>query len=366
MTSLGRLTPPAREYRAATPRTYTTDRVAALTAASTSGPAAIATATAAVEIAAGVWGRALSLANVSPQTARTRAITPGLLELTGRALARRGQVVFDLEVDAGGDLALLPCAASSVLIGSADPRTWVYVLSVNGPSSTRTVYRARGGVVHLQAGTQPDRPWQGRAPWQTAQLSGALLAGVERQLAGEAESASGYILPTPDTGDRGQAADADGDEDPLTALRRDLAAARGRTLLAPSMAAGFGGGPGVSPTTSQEYLARRFGANPPDSLIELRRDVERSILSTYGILPTLFYERAAGTALREAARQVHALSAVPVAELVAAQLSEALNEPVTLDLRRGRATDTATLARAVGSLVTAGVDVNEAREIVGL
>ena len=62
---------------------------------------------------------------------------------------------------------------------------------------------------------------------------------------------------------------------------------------------------------------------------------------------------------------MHALSAVPLAGLVAAQLSEALNEPVTLDLRRGRATDVATLARAVGSLVTAGVDVNEARELVG-
>ena len=170
----------------------------------------------------------------------------------------------------------------------------------------------------------------------------------------------------PDTGDRGQAADADGEDDPLTTLRRDMAAAQGKTLLVPSLAGGLGAGPGVSPTTSQEYMPRRFGADPPESLIELRRDIERSVLSCYGILPALFFERAAGTALREAARQVHALSAVPVAELVAAQLSDALNEPVTLDLRRGRATDTATNARALGSLVTAGVDVNEAREIVGL
>ena len=74
-------------------------------------------------------------------------------------------------------------------------------------------------------GRDATRPWEGRAPWQTAQLSGALLAGVERQLAGEAESASGYVMPTPDVGDKGQAADADGEDDPLTALRRDLAAA---------------------------------------------------------------------------------------------------------------------------------------------
>ena len=357
------LTPPPREFRDTT-RTYTTDRVAQLSAASTSGPAAIATATAAIETAAGVWGRALALATVSPQTPRTRAITPSLLELTGRALARRGQVVFDLEVDAGGDLAMLPCAASSVLIGTADPRTWIYTLQLYGPSSTRTVYRGRGGVVHLQAGTQPDRPWAGRAPWHTAHLSGELLAGIERQLAGEAGSASGYLVPMPDTGDRGQDAASDGEDDPLTSLRRDMAAARGRTLLAPSMAGGFGGGPGVSPTTSQEYMPRRFGADPPESLIELRRDVARSVLSCYGILPALYYERAAGTALREAGRQTHANSAVAIATLIGSQLSEALDEPITLTLPRP--TDTATLARAVGSLVTAGVDVNEAREIVGL
>ena len=120
MITLG-LTPPAREDRAATTRTYTTDQIGALTAATTAGPAAIATATAAVEIAAGIWGRALSLAIVSPQTARTRAITPSLLELAGRALARRGQVVFDLEIGVRGELALIPCAASNVLIGSPDP-----------------------------------------------------------------------------------------------------------------------------------------------------------------------------------------------------------------------------------------------------
>ena len=361
MITLG-LTPPPREYRAAGDRTYTSDRLAAITAAYASGPASIATATAAVEIAAGVWGRALSLAIVTPQNARTRAITPAVLELAGRALARRGQVVFDLEVDAGGDLALIPCAASNVLIGSPDPATWIYSLQCYGPSSTVTRYRPRDGVVHLAANVSPDRPWQGRAPWQSAQLTGQLLAGVERQLSGEAESASGYVLAVPDVGDKGQAADADGEDDPLTALRRDLAAARGRTILAPSMAAGFGGGPGVSP--HDEYQAKRYGINAPLSTIELRRDVERSILSCYGILPALHDPKAAGTALREAGRQTHANSAVPVAELIASQLSAALDEVITLTLPRP--TDTATLARAVSSLVSSGMGIDAALEAVGL
>ena len=101
MITLG-LTPPPREDRAAdTDRTYTTDRVGALMASYASGPGAVATAVAAVEIAAGLWSRALALATVTPQNARTRAITPAILELAGRSLARRGQVVFDLEVRRG-------------------------------------------------------------------------------------------------------------------------------------------------------------------------------------------------------------------------------------------------------------------------
>ena len=87
-------------------------------------------------------------------------------------------------------------------------------------------------------------------------------------------------------------------------------------------------------------------------------------MSCYGILPALHYERAAGTALREAGRQTQANSSVAIATLVGSQLTEALSEEVTLTLPRS--TDMATLARAVGSLVTSGVDVNEAREIVGL
>lgn len=58
----------------------------------------------------------------------------------------------------------------------------------------------------------------------------------------------------------------------------------------------------------------------------------------------------------------------PVAELVQAQLREALDEPgLELDLRRCRAADVATLARAAGSLVQhAGMTLDQARAVVGL
>ena len=64
--------------------------------------------------------------------------------------------------------------------------------------------------------------------------------------------------------------------------------------------------------------------------------------------------------MREARRQYHAGTVVPLATLVEAALSEALNEDVTLNMRRGKATDSATLARAISSLTSSGMDLEAA------
>ena len=284
--------------------------------------------------------------------------------MVGRALCRNGQIVFDLEVS-GGRLMMLPAAAAYVVVGGGLPSSWIYTVTVDGPANTTTVWRPRSGVAHLQYAVDPSRPWIGRAPWQSASLSGALLAGIERQFSGEAGSASGYILPTPDTGDRGQdGADADEEQDPLTTLRRDLAAAGGRTVLAPTTAAGYGAGPGSAP--SKDYKPERFGMNPPSSALEVRRDAERSIFAAAGVPPVLMSHQAPGGSLREGWRQFHALTVEPLAELVSGQLSDALGTHVRLDMRRARSADVGILARAIGSLVTAGMDVAEARRVVGI
>ena len=322
----------------------------------------MAQATAAVETAAGLWARALSLAVVEPQSRRTRALTPSLLAMVGRALCRHGEITYLLEV-AGGRVMMLPASAAYVTTGSGDRRTWIYTVTVDGPGSTVTVYRGRSGVAHLQYMVDPVRPWLGRPPWASAGLSGTLLAGLERQLAGEAGSASGYILPTPDVGDRGQEGEeADEEDDPLTTLRRDLAAAGGRTVLAPTTAAGYGAGPGAAP--SKDYKPERFGFAPPETAVEARRDVERSILAACGVPPVLANHAAPGTSMREAWRQLTVGTVEPLAALIADQLSEALGVDVRLTMPRSA--DVATLARAVQSLTGAGMSVEDAREVVGL
>ena len=116
-------------------------------------------------------------------------------------------------------------------------------------------------------------------------MSGRLLPGVERQLAGEASSASGYFLVGPDTGDRGQAADSDGSTDPQAGILADMAAARGKTMIAPTMKTGYGQGTGNAP--EHDYESVRFGMNPPAGTIEVRRDLAREIAATFGVPPVL-------------------------------------------------------------------------------
>ena len=304
-----------RRYRMGFERSRVSRQLSAFETAAT-GADAIATGVAAVEIASGFYGRDLSLAEVSPRNARTAAISPGWLALAGRSLARDGSFRCDIEVR-GGRVALVPASSAYAVQGTSDPATWIWILTLFGPGDTRTRYRSDDAILNVTIGSSVARPWEGRAPWQAASLSGKLLSGIEKQLAGESQSKSGYVLPVPDLGDRGQGEGDDGESDPLTTLRRDLASAEGRTMLAPSMASGFGAGPGTAPAPASEYVPRRFGANPPTALTELRRDIERSVLASYGILPSLIDPKSSGTALRESRRQFHGtIHSVPLRQSV--------------------------------------------------
>ena len=351
-----------RETRA---RESFTDQQIALISSAALGNDAVATACAVIETAAGMYARDLALAEVTPRNSRTASINPAFLHLVGRELARCGQFVADIQI-VSGKVVLQPAAYAYAVGGSADPASWIWTLNMYGPGYARTRSRPNDGIVNVSIGRTVSRPWAGRAPWQAASLSSGMLSGIEKQLRGESGSASGYVLPVPDVGDKGQGADDDGEADPLTTLRRDLAAANGRTMLAPSMSSGFGAGPGVAPTLTNEYMARRFGINPPSSVAELRRDVERSILSSFGILPSLVDPKASGTALREARRQFHTGTVVALATLIETALSEALNEDISLNMRRGKSTDSATMARAISSLTSSGMSLQDAIEAVGL
>ena len=134
---------PATEVRSGE-HSYTDLVLAGLLAQQGRSAAAAEWATGAVQSAAGLWARCLSVA-----TSDLEPVTPEVLGGIGWDLAIVGEHVSVLQVDAGGRVALLR-ASSWNIAGGPDPRSWLYDLSLSGPTGTYTRVVPADGVLHVR------------------------------------------------------------------------------------------------------------------------------------------------------------------------------------------------------------------------
>ena len=326
-----------RETRADS--SYTDALVAAITANASGQNTAVPTATAALEACAGFVGRAFAAAEVSGPDLYRRALGPACMALIGRALVRRGELVFFIDVQ-DGELLLLPCQTHDV-DGDTDPSTWTYRLTLGGPSRTRTYQPVpAAGVVHLAYARDPETPWRGYGPLQVALLAGRLSAETVAALADEASGPRGHLLTVP----------VDGQDPTVKALREDLGKLKGKVAL---VQGGDWNAPGEGGQAA--WKPNRIGSNPPDALVKQADLATREVYAACGLNPAVFQD-AQGTAAREAYRQALFGLIAPLGRVVAAELSEKLEAPITLDWTELRASDIAGRARAFQSLVGGGMD----------
>ena len=253
------------------------------------GEVAIATATAAVEAAAGYWARALAGATSSHPT-----ITPAYLACVGREMIRRGEALHEIRVDDAGQVQLVPVAHWDVW-GAPDRAAWWYNATINGPSTSSVRPLPGVAVVHQVYAVDPLAPWRGVSPLKYAGLSAELLATLERKLADEAGGPVGSVLPIPqDGGDDGD------DADPMEPLKATLRTLRGRLAFVETTSAGWDEGQTKAPR--RDWQQQRIGANPPATLRDLRGDVAMAVLTACGV-PTALVDDSDGTAQREAWRR---------------------------------------------------------------
>ena len=344
------------ETRAAAP--YSDAIVAAIIARAGGGGSADAATTGAVEAAASLAARAFASATLTPEAP---GVTPLILSTIGREIVRRGECLFLIEVDNDG-LRLLP-SNSWDITGGVAPESWTYLVDLAAPDSTRSVIAPAAGVVHVRAYVEPSAPWRGISPLTGAASTARLLAETEAALADESSGARGYVLPMP----QGPAGD-DGDEDKedaLGALQRDVSALKGKTVLVETAAAGWGEGRAAAPQA--DWKPRRIGADPPDTLRQLRMDAEASILGATGTPVELISARSDGAAVREAWRRYAHAFLAPVGQIVAAELADKLDRPgLALDFSALFASDITGRARAFASMVNGGMDVDKAASLSGL
>ena len=167
-------------------------------------------------------------------------------------------------------------------------------------------------------------------------------------------------MPTPDTGD---AKDDDGNPiDTYAELSKDLAKLGGTLTLAPTMKTG--GGAGMAAAPAGDYQARRFGADPPQRLVELRRLAVGDMLHAYGVAPVLAEPQPAAAAFREAMRQFWTVTMPALGLLISEQAGAALGVP-DLALTFPSPADVVNRSKAVSALTAAGMDLPQALATVG-
>ena len=340
-----------------------TDAVVAALEAQAAATVADVSSTAAIEAAAGALSRAFMAAEVQAPSWAQAAVSPVWLAQVGRSLIREGASLSVVTMGGGGEVELVPAAFWN--FENLDPgrsegereATWRARVTTYGPSTSFTRVLARDRLVFLRWGTSPGTRYRGQGPTSWAHLTARLQGEAERSLADEAAGPLAQLVAVPTDGGDG------GDDDPLAALKADIGTARGRALLLETTSAGWGEGRSAAP--QRDWMATRLGPAPPQGVLEVANASFARMLAACGCSPALF-DDSDGTAKREALRQWHMGTVVPLARLLEHELTARLDTPVKL-VFDGYGRDMVSRAQVFAKLIAAeGVSVEKALEVAGL
>ena len=283
-----------------------------------------ASATAAMEAAAGALSRAFMGAAVNAPPDIAEAVSPRVLGQIGRDLVRVGESLHVIRMS-GGRLHLFP-ASTWYWEGGANPRDWTCTATTYGPSDSETWRVPFDSVVFATWGSPTARPYHGLGPGSWARDTARLMSNAERSLADEAGGPVAQLLPIPQDGGDGE------DTDPLAGLKATIKDAKGNALLVETTAAGWQEGKAAAPLG--DWKAMRLGPNPPEAFGKVAEQSFNRFLAAAGVPPGLFAEGADGTAMRESLRQWHMGVVRPMARALESELSEKFGVAVALKFDR--------------------------------
>ena len=129
---------------------------------------------------------------VASLTGQHSGALQGHLSTIARSMIDTGQSDWLINVGSTGAVVLLPVTASNV-VGSADPRTWLYTLSVPGPTETVTLQRSGESILSFRLRVDPQTPWTGK-PAIDSTGTGQLLCQLESQLRAESRLAPARVI----------------------------------------------------------------------------------------------------------------------------------------------------------------------------
>ena len=333
-----------------------TDALIQLAASQASATIADASSTAAIEAAAGALSRAFASAEVVGEAWTQESITPATLARMGRDLVRTGETLHAIRMGQMGRVHLVPCS-TWYFEGGVDPNDWTATATAYGPSGSVTWRLPMAAVIFCAWGSSTARPYHGMAPTSWASTTARLQSEVERSLADEAGGPLAHLLAIPQDG-----GDDDDESDPLAKLKADIGKARGKALLVETTAAAWGDGQAAAP--HRDWRPSRLGPAAPEAQVTLADQAFARMLAACGCSPALF-DDSDGTSKREALRQWHLGTVLPLARQLEHELTAKLETSIKLRFD-SYPLDLAGRAQAFQKLVAGGVAVNEALATSGL
>ena len=307
---------------------------------------ATATATAAMESAAGIIGRSFAAADVGGPAPVTAALTPARLNMVGRTLIRKGEFAAYLDV-VDGLLTITPASDWDVT-GGYDPADWTYRLNLAGPSRSITRSNVRGeSVLHVMYSADPETPWRGVGPIGAARIAGRLSAETAQALADEASRPRGSLFwafpgKTALTAARNRSGAKFADSRAKSG--RSSRAKHGQTTMAQTR--------GASGHRIARFPCARLSGDAPrarddGSARRLRRSPE-------------LVSGGDGTSLREPYRRLLHSTITPLGRILQSELRAKVGAGIALSFDSLFAADLSGRARAFQSMVGGGMSVERA------
>lgn len=208
-------------------------------------------------------------------------------------------------------------------------------------------------MIHVQWSYDASRPWIGISPLERCLLSTELLAAIERGLRSELARESRYIRPTPTDPARS-------DHDQWV---KDLTGSCGGGLIVGRTMRGSAVA-GIGSTPKGDFEQSRIGPEANRESVELRAQVQVTVLMSMGVDPALANADPKTGALQAAYRSFLTGSAVALARIMTSELCTRLQRCVRVrfaadvDNRRLR-------SAALKNLIEAGVPLERALTLAG-
>ena len=305
--------------------------------------------TAGEETIAGIWARALGSAVIKPDTPLTRLVTTEVMQSIGRSFILDGESLWALDVP---NMRLMQASHWDVHGDSMDPMAWAYRLDIQAPDAQISKYESAAGVLHFRHAPRPTEPWRGISPLAASETTRQLLRRLEGKLTEEISTTVGQIIPVPST-----------QQTQTAGLQAQLRELKGKIVLVPSTSSGWGEGRQAAPP--RDWQKTRLGADPPQSLLNLRSQIMTSLAAAAGIPAALVVSESSEAGRRESWRQFLHGTIAQIGTVIQQELRSKLDPNIRIDFEKLFASDVQGRARAYGSLIQAGMSPAAAAEFTG-